>query len=177
MASPSAVDGTSFPVPAAPVPSTSTQTLPRRVTVATPPSLTRTPQQFSLEQLPTELLYPIAAFLVPDPPLTTRFALRSTGTWEFRDADHQWTDWLVGHNKLLAFAMTCRRMAAIATPLLYHTLVLRDHRCLITLFQRLRRRPEIKPWIRSVTCFANLAGRLTIVRALQEWQLRGEGMN
>lgn len=163
--------GMPLPVLAAPVPST------LQLQALTPPPLTPTSQHFSLEQLPTELLYPIAAFLVPDPPLTTRFALRSTGTWEFRDVDHQWTDWLISHTNLLAFTMTSRRMAAIATPFLYHTLVLRDHRSLITLFQRVSRRPEIKPWIRSITCFANLAGRSTIVHALQEWQLRGEGMN
>lgn len=171
MASQSAVDGTPLPVPASPTSSG------QRLQVPTSSSLTPSPQRFSLEQLPTELLYPIAAYLVPSPPLTTRFALRSTGTWEFRDVDHQWTDWLVGHNNVLAFAMTCRRMAAIATPILYHTLVLRDHRSLITLFQRISRRPEIKPWIRSISCFANLAGRSTIIHALQEWVLRGEGMN
>ncbi|KAK4211608.1 hypothetical protein QBC37DRAFT_11268 [Rhypophila decipiens] len=131
-----------------------------------------TQQRYSLVQLPTELLYPIAAHLVPEPPLTTRFALRSTGTWEFRDVAHQWVDWLASHHNLLSFAMTCRRMAAIANPLLYHTLVLRDHKSLITLYQRMTRRPEIRGWIKSINCFANLAGHLTINNALEEWQQR-----
>ncbi|KAK0629363.1 hypothetical protein B0T17DRAFT_491503 [Bombardia bombarda] len=123
-----------------------------------------------LERLPTELLQPIAEGLLPLCPLTTRFALRPTGTWEFRDADHQWADWLAGRNDLLAFAQTSRRMAAIAKPLLYHTLVIRSHRSLVTLYRRMSRHPEIKPWIRNITCLANVAGVLTIAGAHHEWE-------
>lgn len=133
------------------------------------------PKRFSLDQLPTELLYPIASYLVPDAPLTTRFALRATGTWEFRDENHQWADWLAGHHNLLAFAMACRRLAAISSPLLYHTLMLRDQSSLITLYQRIARRPEIKYWIRSINCFVNLGGQSTINHAMEEWEQRMGG--
>ncbi|KAM7189931.1 hypothetical protein V8F20_009958 [Naviculisporaceae sp. PSN 640] len=134
------------------------------------------PIRFSLDQLPTELLYPIAAYLVPDAPLTTRFALRPTGTWEYRDELHQWADWLAGHHNLLSFAMTCRRMAAIAEPLLYDTLMLRNEKSLITLYQRIARRPQLKHWIKSISCFANLGGQLTIANAMEEWEQRMGGV-
>ncbi|KAL2193033.1 hypothetical protein P885DRAFT_72518 [Corynascus similis CBS 632.67] len=124
----------------------------------------------SLEQLPSELLRPIAEGLVPARPLTTRFALRDSGTWEFRDASHQWTDWLVCHNNLLSFAQTSRRMAAIAKPLLYHTLVIPTPCALITLLRRMENNPSIKPWIRSVTCLVNVAGVLTIDEVHREWE-------
>ncbi|KAK0707916.1 hypothetical protein B0H67DRAFT_603057 [Lasiosphaeris hirsuta] len=116
----------------------------------------------SLERLPNELLQPIAAGLVPAAPLTTRFALRPTGTWEFRDAGHQWADWLAGHQELLAFAQTSQRMAAVAKPLLYHTLVIHSAADLVTLFRRMSRRPEIKPWVRDITCLVNVAGVNTV---------------
>ncbi|KAK3332964.1 hypothetical protein B0T19DRAFT_354809 [Cercophora scortea] len=136
-------------------------------------ALARVPAGFSsLERLPNELLQPIAAGLVPPAPLTTRFALRSTGTWEFRDARHQWGDWLIGHSDLLAFAQTSRRMAEIAKPLLYHTLVIFDAKALVTLVQRLKQRPEIKYWIRDLTCLANVAGHLTIDRTHHEWEIQ-----
>ncbi|KAK0710289.1 hypothetical protein B0T26DRAFT_755371 [Lasiosphaeria miniovina] len=124
----------------------------------------------SLERLPNELLEPIAAGLVPASPLTTRFALRPTGTWEFRDAHHQWADWLAGHNELLAFAQTSQRMAAIAKPLLYRTIVIHNEHTLVTLFLRLSRRPEIKPWIREITCLVNVAGVLTLEEVHREWE-------
>ena len=129
----------------------------------------------SLEQLPNELLLPIAAGLVPSAPLTTRFALRPTGTWELRDASHQWADWLAGHNSLLAFAQTSQRMAAIAKPLLYHTLVVRDAAALVTLALRMQRRPEIRPWIRELTCLANITGVITIDDLHREWDRQSGG--
>ncbi|KAK3693078.1 hypothetical protein B0T22DRAFT_33519 [Podospora appendiculata] len=136
-------------------------------------AVARVPAGFSsLERLPNELLQPIAAGLIPPAPLTTRFALRSTGTWEFRDARHQWGDWLIGHSDLLAFAQTSRRMADIAKPLLYHTLVIFDAKALVTLVQRLKQRPEIKYWIRDLTCLANVAGHLTIDRTHHEWEIQ-----
>ncbi|KAK3315713.1 hypothetical protein B0H66DRAFT_480361 [Apodospora peruviana] len=131
----------------------------------------------SLQDLPSELLYPIAEYLVPSPPLTTRFALRPTGTWEFRDADHQWADWLVGHTNLLNFAQTSQRMASVAKPLLYHTIVIRDEKSLITLFQRMKLRPEICSWIRNISCLVNITGVVTVTRLLQEWEWRTGGTN
>ncbi|KAK0617719.1 hypothetical protein B0T14DRAFT_569200 [Immersiella caudata] len=129
----------------------------------------------SLELLPNELLVPIAAALVPVAPLTTRFALRPAGTWEFRDASHQWADWLASHNSLLAFAQTSRRMAAIARPLLYHTLVIPDAASLVSLILRLQRRPEMRPWIRELTCLANLTGVKTIDDLHREWKRQSGG--
>ncbi|KAL2158791.1 hypothetical protein VTH06DRAFT_3983 [Thermothelomyces fergusii] len=116
----------------------------------------------SLEQLPTELLRPIAEGLVPARPLTTRFALRTSGTWEFRDASHQWADWRVCHNNLLSFAQTSRRIAAIAKPLLYHTLVIPTPCALVALLRRMEQNPSIRPWIRSITCLINVAGAATV---------------
>ncbi|KAK4168337.1 hypothetical protein QBC43DRAFT_201531 [Cladorrhinum sp. PSN259] len=123
----------------------------------------------SLERLPNELLVPIVAALAPTCPLTTRFALRSTGTWEFRDADHQWRDWLVGHRDVLAVAQTSQRMASIAKPWLYRTLVIPNAKALVTLYQRLHFRPEIRPWIRDVTCLVNVAGSRSFFDVFEEW--------
>jgi hypothetical protein len=136
-----------------------------------------TPSQFcrSLERLPNELLRPIAEGLVPARPLTTRFALRATGTWEFRDANHQWADWLACHNDLLSFAQTSRRMADIAKPLLYHTLVIPTPRALVTLFRRMESHPAVRPWIRSITCLVNVAGVLTVDEVHREWQRQTGG--
>ena len=144
---------------------------PPSAAAAEPPSRLRR----SLERLPNELLQPIADGLVPAAPLTTRFALRPAGTWEFRDARHQWADWLVAHASLLAFAQTSRRMADVAKPRLYHTLVIPTPRTLVTLFRRIHARPEIRPWIRSITCIANVAGVLTIDATLREWERQTGG--
>ncbi|KXX73759.1 hypothetical protein MMYC01_209608 [Madurella mycetomatis] len=130
----------------------------------------------SLERLPNELLQPIAEGLVPAAPLTTRFALRPSGTWEFRDAGHQWADWLAAHGNLLAFAQTSQRMAAVAKPWLYHTLVIPTGPALVTLFRRMNERPEIRPWIRSIACLANVAGVLTANEAHREWQRQTGGI-
>ncbi len=129
----------------------------------------------SLERLPTELLQPIAEGLVPARPLTTRFALRASGTWEFRDAGHQWADWLACHNNLLAFAQTSRRMAAIAKPLLYHTLVIPTPRALVTLFRRMDNHVTVRPWIRSISCLVNIAGAVTIDEVHHEWRRQTGG--
>lgn len=129
----------------------------------------------SLERFPTELIQPIAEALVPAAPLTTRFALRATGTWEFRDAGHQWADWLACHTNLLSFAQTSRRMAAIAKPLLNHTLVIPTPRALVTLFRRMDNRLIMRPWIRSITCLINVAGVLTIDEVHREWQKQTGG--
>ncbi|KAL2173302.1 uncharacterized protein P884DRAFT_303578 [Thermothelomyces heterothallicus CBS 202.75] len=128
------------------------------------------PLRRSLEHLPTELLRPIAEGLVPARPLTTRFALRDSGTWEFRDASHQWVDWLVCHNNLLSFAQTSRRIAAIVKPLLYDTLVIPTPCALVALLRRMENNPSIRPWIRSVTCLVNVAGATTIDEVHREWE-------
>lgn len=133
------------------------------------------PLRSSLERLPNELLLPIAEALAPAPPLTTRFALRVSGTWEFHDADHQWADFLAAHRSLLAFAQASQRTAAIAKPLLYHTLVIPTPRVLVTLIRRMNQRPEIRPWIRSVTCLANVAGSVTVDETHGEWQRQTGG--
>ncbi|SPQ23509.1 d351306d-2a15-4d6c-bc4f-56e96794d227 [Thermothielavioides terrestris] len=141
-----------------------------------PPAMEPGPRFFwSLERLPAELLQPIAEGLIPQCPLTTRFALRPSGTWEFRDASHQWADWLVSHHNLLSFAQTSRRMAAIARPLLYHTLVIPTARALVLLFRRVNERPEIGPWIRSITCLANVAGAVTVAEVHREWERQAGG--
>jgi hypothetical protein len=129
----------------------------------------------SLERLPNELLQPIAEGLVPARPLTTRFALRPSGTWEFRDAAHQRADWLASQDNLLAFTQTSQRMAAVAKPLLYHTLVIPTPRTLVTLFLRVNGRPEIRPWIRSITCLVNIAGVETVSEVHREWQRQTGG--
>lgn len=82
---------------------------------------------------------------------------------------------MAGHHNVLSFAMTCRRMAAITEPLLYDTLMLRNEKSLITLYQRIARRPQIKHWIKSVSCFANLGGESTIANAMEEWAQRMGG--
>ncbi len=138
---------------------------PRHLPPSAPPSrLGR-----SLESLPTELLQPIVESLVPPAPLTTRFALRPTGTWEFRDANHQWADWLACNTNLLAFARTSRRMLAIAKPLLYHTIVIPTPRALVTLFRRLDSGHISSPWIRNIACLINLTGILTLAEIHAEW--------
>ncbi|KAL2018443.1 hypothetical protein VTK56DRAFT_862 [Thermocarpiscus australiensis] len=131
---------------------------------------------WSLERLPNELLQPVAEYLVPAPPVTTRFALRPSGTWELRDVGHQWADWLAGHRDLLAFAQTSRRMFAIANPFLYHTLVIPTPGVLVTLYCRQIRRPEIRPWIRSITCLVDVAAVSTARDISTEWQ-RQTGVN
>jgi hypothetical protein len=124
----------------------------------------------SLESLPTELLRPIAEALVPAQPLTTRFALRDSGTWEFRDAGHQWADWLACHDNLLSLARTSRRLAAIAKPLLYHTLIIPTPRALVTLLRRMETNVAIKPWIRSITCLVDVVAARTIEEVHSEWE-------
>ena len=129
----------------------------------------------SLELLPNELLVRIAEGLVPAAPPTTRFSLRPAGTWEFRGASHQYADWLAGHRSLLAFAQTSQRMAAIAKPLLYHTLVIRDAAALVTLYLRMRQQPEIRWWIRELACLVNIAGVYTIQDLHREWKRQTRG--
>ncbi|KAH6640122.1 hypothetical protein F5144DRAFT_544355 [Chaetomium tenue] len=124
----------------------------------------------SLERLPTELLRPIAEALVPAQPLTTRFALRDSGTWEFRDVGHQWADWLACHDNLLSLARTSRRLAVIAKPLLYHTLVIPTPRALVTLLRRMETNVEIRPWIRSIACLVDVVAAKTIEEVHREWE-------
>ncbi|KAK4236554.1 hypothetical protein C8A03DRAFT_16810 [Achaetomium macrosporum] len=123
----------------------------------------------SLEQLPSELLQHIAEGLVPARPLTTRFALRPSGTWEIRKAAGQWTDWLVAQRDLLCLAQTSWRMAAVARPLLFHTLVIPTPRALVRLLLRMHERPETALWIRSITCLVNIASRGTFEEVQIEW--------
>ncbi|KAK4119071.1 hypothetical protein N657DRAFT_684751 [Parathielavia appendiculata] len=143
-----------------------------RATGPQPPVSSEPPSQFcrSLDRLPSELLRPIAEALVPACPSTTRFALRASGTWESRNANHQWADWLACHRELQSFAQTSRRMAAIAKPLLYHTLVIPTPRALVTLFRRIESCPAIRPWIRSITCLVNVASIMTVGEVHEEWQ-------
>ena len=129
----------------------------------------------SLERLPNELLVPIVAALAPESPLTTRFALRSTGTWEFRDAKHQWGDWLACHRNVLAFAQTSQRMASIAKPSLYHTIVIPSAKALVRLYRQIYFRPEIRPLIRDITCLANVAGSRTFFEVYEEWWRQNGG--
>lgn len=129
----------------------------------------------SLERLPNELLVPIVAALAPTSPLTTRFALRSTGTWEFRDAKHQWGDWLACHRNVLAFAQTSQRMASIAKPLLYHTIVIPSAMALVRLYRQIHFRSEIRPWIRDITCLVNVAGSRTFFEVYEEWWRQNGG--
>lgn len=132
-------------------------------TASLPTSSVEPPAQPSpFERLPNELLVPIAAGLLPTPPLTTRFALRRDGTWEFRDVEHQWADWRRAYTDLLAFSYTSRRMAAIVRPLLYHTIVIRNPASLVKLRNLLVKDPELRPWVREVTCLVNLGGANTI---------------
>ncbi|KAK3303821.1 uncharacterized protein B0T15DRAFT_285386 [Chaetomium strumarium] len=136
------------------------------------PAATETPSQLrrSLEKLPSELLQHIAEGLVPARPLTTRFALRPSGTWEFRTAAGQWSDWLAAQNGLLSFAQASRRMAAIARPLLYHTVVIGTPGALVRLLLRIREREEIELWIRSITCLVNVASSATMDEVDRECQ-------
>ncbi|KAH6618402.1 hypothetical protein B0J18DRAFT_402301 [Chaetomium sp. MPI-SDFR-AT-0129] len=146
-------------------------------TFAYPPHPFNDPRRFlrSLERLPAELLRPIAEALVPAAPLTTRFALRGSGTWEFRDADHQWADWRVCQHNLLSFAQTSRRIAAIAKPLLYHTLIIPTPRALVALLRRVELNPDVRAWVRSITCLVNIGGSSTIEEVSHEWERQTGG--
>ncbi|KAK5657920.1 hypothetical protein OQA88_2469 [Cercophora sp. LCS_1] len=128
-----------------------------------------------MEQLPNELLLRIATALVPVSPPTTRFALRPSGTWEFQTANHHWAAWLAGHNALLAFAQTSKRMFTVSQQFLYHTLVIHDAADLVRLSRRMHRRPEIRPWIRELACLANVGGTLTIDQLHREWERQTGG--
>jgi hypothetical protein len=66
-------------------------------------------------------------------------------------------------------------MAAIARPLLYHTLVIPDAQSLVSLVFRMQLRPEIRPWIRELTCLANLTGAKTIDDLHREWNRQSGG--
>lgn len=129
----------------------------------------------SLERLPNELLQPIAEALVPQPPLTTRFALRPVGTWASQEAKDQRATWHLAHRELLSFAQTSHRMLAIARPLLWRHILIYNERALVTLYLRMIKHPEIKPWIRHITCMANVTGTRMIMGTHREWERQTGG--
>lgn len=124
----------------------------------------------SLERLPNELLQPIAEALVPQPPLTTRFALRIVGTWASQEAKDQRAAWHLAHRELLTFAQTSHRMLAVARPLLWRNILIYNERALVTLYLRMIKHPEVKPWIRHITCMANITGTRMIMGIHREWE-------
>ncbi|KAH8896649.1 hypothetical protein GQ53DRAFT_680322, partial [Thozetella sp. PMI_491] len=128
-----------------------------------PPLAVPPPVSFSiaLDQLPNELLEPIAAYLVPQRLYTSRFALRKTGTWESLDAAVQWASWKTQHDDLLSLVLTSRHLAAIARPYLFYRLVIYDAKTLVGLCRLLHAQPEIGSWISDISCVANLVGERT----------------
>src|SRR5690348_16895716 len=108
----------------------------------------------ALLQLPNELLQAIAAYLIPNPPATTRFALRPAGSWELKDARAQWADWKAYHTHLQALSRTCGRMQAVAGPCQYHTIALASGTAVVRLFCLLVARPDVKAWIHNLSCLA-----------------------
>ncbi|KAL1839375.1 hypothetical protein VTJ49DRAFT_1610 [Mycothermus thermophilus] len=131
------------------------------------PGFTKRPPR-ALDELPTELLQRIAEALVPPRPATTRFILRDTGTWAFLNATVQWAKWRTDGRSLRHFALASRRFAAIAKPLLYHTLVAWEPSHFVALYLRLARCPEIRPWIRSLTFLINVGGSHVIADVNEE---------
>jgi hypothetical protein len=134
------------------------------------------PPRISLESLPNELLEPIAAFLAPLPPATTRFALRPNGTWEFKSAAAQFHDWLAARNDLIRFMQTSQRMAAVARPYLYHTLVVYHARHLVRLFQQIVLNPDVGIWIQDISCLFNVTGLVSVGSLEDQLASAGEGM-
>lgn len=128
--------------------------------------------RLSLESLPIELLQHIIEVLAPTAPSTTRFALQLSGTWVFHDAATQYAEWQQARAHLFAVLRTSRRMAAVAKPMLWNTLIIATPRALVRLFVILHYRPDVRPWIHSITCFLNISSQLTIQDALRQWQLQ-----
>lgn len=125
-----------------------------------------------LQDLPNELLQAIAGWLIPDPPATTRFALRPAGTWEFKAAATQWAEWECLHRDLRALARTNRRLADIASAYRYHTVVVHSGAGLVRLFRHLVERPGAKGCIHSLACLVNLLDPDVITDARREWVLQ-----
>lgn len=128
--------------------------------------------RLSLESLPIELLQHIVEALAPTAPSTTRFALQPSGTWVFHDAATQYAEWQQARASLFAVLRTSRRMAAVAKTMLWNTLIIATPRALVRLFVILHYRPDVRPWIRSITCFLNVSSQLTIEDTLRQWQLQ-----
>ncbi len=115
----------------------------------------------ALDRLPNELLEPIVAYLVPDRLYTSRFSLRKSGTWENVDAAVQWANWKAQRHDLLSLVLTSRYMAMIARPFLYYRVMVHDAYTLTGLYRLITAKPEIAPWIRDLSCVANLPGERT----------------
>lgn len=125
-----------------------------------------------LLSLPNELLQAIAAYLIPDIPDTTRFTLRPNGGWGKKDAYDQWWEWKESHQHLQSLIETCRRLAAVAGPYRYHSIVIHSGRSVVRLFRQLVDCPEAKKWIYNLSCVANLLDEAVVDDARQEWALQ-----
>lgn len=134
------------------------------------PSPARAPT--GLLDLPNELLQAIASWLIPDPPATTRFALRPAGTWGFKGADVQWAEWEGLHRDLRALARTNRRFADIASACRYHTVVVHSGAGLVRLFRHLVEKPAARGCIHSLSCLVSLLDPEVINDARREWALQ-----
>lgn len=129
-----------------------------------------------LLDLPNELLQAIAAYLIPDPPSTTRFALRPAGSWELKEASTQWAEWKSWHQDLQALTQTCRHLKAVAGPCQYHTVVIHSGTSVVRLFRLLVERPEVKKSIHNLSCLVNLLDPRVMKEAKQEWLVQmGKG--
>jgi hypothetical protein len=125
-----------------------------------------------LLRLPNELLQAIAAYLIPDAPSTTRFALRPAGSWELKEANTQWAEWKICHQDLQSLTQTCHHLQAVAGPYQYHTIVIHSGTSVVRLFRLLVERPETKTWIQNLSCLANLLDTRVTHEAKHEWVLQ-----
>ncbi|OIW25447.1 hypothetical protein CONLIGDRAFT_582932 [Coniochaeta ligniaria NRRL 30616] len=125
-----------------------------------------------LLHLPNELLQAIAAYLIPDPPSTTRFALRPVGSWELKEASIQWAEWKTCHRDLQSLTQACHHLKAVAGPCQYHTVVIHSGTSVVRLFRLLVERPEVKKWIHNLSCLVNLLDPRVMNDAKQEWLLQ-----
>lgn len=137
------------------------------------PATSHTSQPLSgLLHLPNELLQAIAAYLIPDPPSTTRFALRPAGSWEFKEARTQWAEWKACHQDLQSLTRTCHQLGGVAGPYQYHTIVVYSGTSLVRLFRLLIERPEVRKWIHNLSCLVNLLDARVMNDAKHEWLLQ-----
>jgi len=125
-----------------------------------------------LLHLPNELLQAIAAYLIPDPPSTTRFALRPAGSWELKEASTQWAEWKICHRDLQSLTRTCHRLQAVAGPYQYHTIAIHSGASIVRLFRLLVERPEVKAWVHNLSCLVNLLDMRVTNEAKHEWVLQ-----
>ncbi|KAB5543130.1 hypothetical protein GE09DRAFT_239091 [Coniochaeta sp. 2T2.1] len=125
-----------------------------------------------LLHLPNELLQAIAAYLIPEPPSTTRFALRPAGSWELKEASAQWAEWKTCHQDLQSLTRTCHHLNAVAGSYQYHTIVINSGISVVRLFRLLVERPEVKKWIHNLSCLVNLLDIRVTDEAKHEWILQ-----